>query len=43
MGKQISYLASVALARILGSIEIKWGTHFKWDTVGCCKNTLGNG
>ena len=43
MGKQVFYLASVALSRILGSTEIKWGIDFKWDTVGYCKNTLGNG
>ena len=31
IGRQISYLALVAPARILGSIEIKWGSSFKWD------------
>ena len=31
MGRQISYLALAAPARILGSIEIKWGISFNWD------------
>ena len=31
MRTKISYLVLVAPARILGSIEIKWGVGFKWD------------
>ena len=41
MGKQISYLALVAPARIMGSIEIKWGSAL--NEISYCENTLENG
>ena len=40
-GRQIFYLALVAPARILESIEIKWGLAL--NERGYCENTLGNG
>ena len=41
MGRQISQLAFVVPARILGSIEIKWRAAL--SEIGYCKNTLEKG
>ena len=41
MGKQISQLVFVIPTRILGSIQIKWGSNL--NEIDYCENTLGKG
>ena len=41
MGREISHLAFAVPARILGSIEIKWGSAL--NEVGYYENTLEKG
>ena len=37
---KIFYLASGASAKILGSVEIKWGISFKWDRLKHFRDSL---